>query len=542
MDDKLSQALDLAERGYHLFPLQPEAKKPAATGNWLNSATRNPEIIQRWFARVNSNFAIACEPSGIFAIDLDPAAPGTEGPTHGIEVLRELADGRDLPRTLTVATPSGGTHLYYRQLADGSPLRNSVRRLGPLIDTRGVGGYLVAPGSQINGSAYRITDDVPLAELPVWITTLLRPPELGSEQLRAAKQVSAAIGSPYARAVLGRETARVAAAKPGQRNQRLNQAAFSVGRLVADGLLDRVQVEDQLGRAARAAGLSRAETEATLASGITAGLERHRSRSAKPHNVPQPPAKIDRFEWAVPAGPQPTSAAEEYPAPRSDRVTLPPKSLAALYAAFDALDQELRAPSSTPSPQLQARPEQKQDANRQISAEDAAGPLDQTATTVRNIEPHAAALARTPEWHKIRTMGRAASDLARQIRQAARDHADDLRTDIYIHGAIRTIAARACHQIGELASAAADRLACRGLTDSPTYGDLRAVHRVAQQAEVKLTGRTPGQAEPEQHAAARKQLKQIRRGLKTKPRVHEPMQSSRTAMRTAASQPQQQRP
>ena len=237
--------------------------------------------------------------------------------------------------------------------------------------------------------------------------------------------------------------------------------------------------------------------------------------------------------------PQPTSPAEELPAPQPDRAAPPPKSLAALHAAFDALDQELGAPLSTPFPKQQARPEQKQDASRQISAEDAADLLDQTATAIRNIEPRAAALARTPEWHKIRAICRGASDLARQIRQAARDYADDLRTDFYIHGAIRTIAARACRQIGELASAAADRLAHRGLTNSPTYGDLRSVHCVAQRAEANLTGRTPDQAEPEQHAAARKQLKQLRRDLKTKPRVHELMQSPKIAMRTVASRPQQ---
>ena len=544
MNDKLTQALDLAERGYHLFPLVPGGKSPAVTGNWLNAATRDPRVLRRWFERANSNIAVACEPSGIFAIDLDAAAPGADGPAHGIEVLRDLADGRDLTRTLTVATPSGGTHLYYRQPADGSPLRNSVRRLGPLIDTRGVGGYLVAPGSQINGAAYRITDDVPVAHLPDWITSLLRPPEPGNGQLRVAKQVPATISSPYARAVLGRETARVAAAKPGQRNHRLNQAAFSLGRLVADGLLDRAQVENQLGRAAHAVGLSHAETDATLASGITAGLERRRDHVTTVPSFAGSPVKADRFEWATPGGPQPALAAAELPASQPDRAVPPPKSLAALHAAFDALEQELGAPSPTSAPQQPTRPEQEPDSLHGLSVEESADLLDQAATAIQNVEPRAAALARTPEWHKIRAIGHAAADLARQVRQAVRDYADDLRTDTYIHGAIRTIAARACHQIGELASAAADRLAHRRLTDSPTYGDLRAVHRVAQRAEAKLTGRTPGQAEPEQHAAARKQLKQLRRDLRTKPRGHEPMpmQAPKTAMRAATSQPLRQRP
>jgi Bifunctional DNA primase/polymerase, N-terminal len=533
MNDTLTYALDLAQRGYHLFPLINDGKTPALTGNWQKAATRDPRVLQRWFARTNCNIAIACEPSGIFAIDLDTAKPGVGGPAHGIETLRELADGRDLPRTLTVATPSGGTHLYFRQPVDGSPLRNTARRLGPLIDTRGVGGYLVAPGSQVNGVAYRITDDVPLAEIPDWVTTLLRPPEaVAGQQSHVVRPIPAGIGSPYALAALGRETARVAAAKLGQRNDTLNRAAYSLGRLISDGVLDRAQVENQLGRAAQASGLSRAETETTLDSGITAGLRRNRSDATGAPSTPDPSVKADRFAWATPVETRLNPAAAELPTSQPDRTALPSKTLAALHAAFDALEQELGEPS--PAHGHAARPDSKQDSDHPLSPEDAADLLDQAVATVQSIEPRAAALARTPEWHKIRAIGRASADLTRQVRQAIRDHADDLRIDIYVHGAIRTIAGRACRQIGELASVAADRLADRGLTDSPTYADLRAVHRAAHRAEAKLTGRAPGQPEPEQHTAARKQLKQLRCDLRTKPRGCEPVQAPKTAMRAAA--------
>lgn len=539
MNDTLTQALELADRGYHIFPLVPGGKTPALTGNWQNAATREPRTLQRWFARSNCNIAVACEPSGIFAIDLDTAKPGADGPIHGIETLRTLAEGRDLPRTLTVATPSGGTHLYYRQPTNGSLLRNSARRLGPLIDTRGIGGYLVAPGSRIDGVSYRITDDVPLAEIPAWITMLLRPPEPNFEAPRAVHQVPAGIGSPYARAALGREAARVATAKPGQRNHTLNQAAFSLGRLIADGLLDRAQVEGQLALAARAAGLERAETEATLSSGITAGLDRHRARraSANASSLPQTESTA-----AVPsAEARPITAAEEPSASRPGPATPAPKTLAALHAAFDALERELSEPPVTLSAQRGAKAETPQ-VTDELSVGAAADLLDQAISPVRNAESRAQALTRTPEWHKIREIGRAASDLARQIRQAARDHADDLRTDIYIHGAIRTITVRTCRQLGELASTAADRMAHRGLTGSPTYGDLQAIHRAAQRVETRLTGVTPGQPEPERRAAARRQLKQLRRDLRTTPPVRGPVPPSKPAMRAAACPQPRQRP
>jgi len=532
MNDTLTQALELAERGYHLFPLVPGGKTPALTGNWQNAATRDPRTLQRWFARSNCNIAIACEPSGIFAIDLDTAKPGTDGPTHGIETLRELADGRDLPRTLTVATPSGGTHLYYRQPVDGLSLRNSARRLGPLIDTRGIGGYLVAPGSRIDGVPYRVTDDVPLAEIPTWITALLRPPEPGRETPRAVQQVPAEIGSPYARAALGRETARVATAKPGQRNHTLNQAAYNLGRLIADGLLDRTQVESQLTHAAQAAGLGRAETEATLNSGITAGLEHHRARAADVTSALSSPSQVGGATAVPSVEPRSAAAADAGSVPQPSPVTLPPKTLAALHTALDTLDREIgetAAVSITPR-----QPEPKPQRNLyEPSPENAADFLDQAVSTVRNVEPRAQALARTPEWHKIRAISHAAADLTRQIRQAARDHAEDLRTDIYIHGAIRTITARACRQIAELSSVAADRLAHRGLTESPTYADLRTISRAAQRAETKLTGRLAEQSASDPQIAARRQLKALRRDLRTASRTPQNTTPPRPTTRTA---------
>ncbi len=544
MNDTLNHALELADRGYHLFPLISGGKTPALTGNWQDAATRDSHVLERWFARTNCNIAVACEPSGIFAIDLDTAKAGADGPAHGIESLRELAAGRDLPRTLTVATPSGGTHLYFRQPADGTLLRNTARRLGPLIDTRGIGGYLVAPGSRIDGRAYRITDDVPLAELPTWITALLRPPEQALADPEIARQVPTGLGSPYARAALGRETARVAAAKPGQRNHTLNQAAFSLGRLIADGLLDRAQVENQLTLAANAAGLDSAETQATLNSGITAGLQRHHVRIAATaaRSIPTPTLGTTAARPVHVAEPEPAESARESralaPQPTSPRSA----TINALHAAFDALERELAEPSAVSMGGREVSPLLKQNVAPEALAENAADLLNEVAGTVRNVERRAAALARTPEWQKIRAIANAASDLVRQVRQAAQHHADDFRTDVFIHGAMRTVAARTCRQLAELASAAADRLAHHGLTDTPTFGDLQAIRRTAQRVETRLTGHVPGQPESEQRAAARNQLNQLRRDLRTRPHIQDPARAQKAAMRAAVCPSVQHRP
>jgi hypothetical protein len=75
----------------------------------------------------------------------------------------------------------------------------------------------------------------------------------------------------YAEAALAAEADRVARAPVGARNDTLNRAAFALGRLVGAGLLDEASVRRELARAARHAGLGRAETVRTIRSGLTAG-------------------------------------------------------------------------------------------------------------------------------------------------------------------------------------------------------------------------------------------------------------------------------
>ena len=64
----------------------------------------------------------------------------------------ELELGR-LPDTFTVATPSGGEHRYF-SVPKGTGLKNSASELGPGVDVRANGGYVVAPGSELVGKGW----------------------------------------------------------------------------------------------------------------------------------------------------------------------------------------------------------------------------------------------------------------------------------------------------------------------------------------------------------------------------------------------------
>src|ERR1700733_11177015 len=175
----LWSALAAADLGWYVFPCAPGAKRPALRENWQDLATTDADRIRSWWAHQPYNIGIACGQSGLVVIDLDVAhegQAGLDGPVSGADALERLcrAHGQRYPGgTYTVDTPSGGTHLYFT--APKAPVRNSAGRLGPLIDIRADGGYVVGDGSLIDGRRYAARGDfLPLAlPLPAWLARLL---------------------------------------------------------------------------------------------------------------------------------------------------------------------------------------------------------------------------------------------------------------------------------------------------------------------------------------------------------------------------------
>ena len=84
----------------------------------------------------------------------------------------------------------------------------------------------------------------------------------------------------YAAAAMRQELAAVAGAPVGDRNNRLNAGAFSLGQLVGAGALSRPEVEAALMGAGLAAGLGPAECEATITSGLDSGVQQPRDLSS----------------------------------------------------------------------------------------------------------------------------------------------------------------------------------------------------------------------------------------------------------------------
>lgn len=158
-------ALYLYDQGLKVFPCVPNGKEPAFNGwqEWAAKATRK-RIEEFGKANAMHNWGVEC--SGFLVIDLDK-----KNGKNGEASLKNILDkgGHQLPKTLRVRTTSGGRHLYY-QAENG---KNTVGALGEGIDTRGVGGYVVAPGSRIDDKAYELECQDPIAECPAWVPAAL---------------------------------------------------------------------------------------------------------------------------------------------------------------------------------------------------------------------------------------------------------------------------------------------------------------------------------------------------------------------------------
>jgi Bifunctional DNA primase/polymerase, N-terminal len=142
------QALAYARYGWPVFPCVPEEKNPA-TRHGFQDATTDEQQIADWFGRgYRWNLAIATGAPGPDVLDVDQH--GTSG--NGFAAFARLRRAGFLDGSAAyVRTPSGGLHAYFA----GSRQHNG-HLPGHHLDFRSVGGYIVAPPSQVDGKPYQL--------------------------------------------------------------------------------------------------------------------------------------------------------------------------------------------------------------------------------------------------------------------------------------------------------------------------------------------------------------------------------------------------
>ena len=160
-ETRLEAALGYAKRGWPVFPVwnptedggcgcrkgldcPRPAKHPMGdlVSSGLKSATTDPEIVRGWWTkRPGANIGLPTgRRSGVLVVDVDINECGFETLTALIHRYKEW------PSTPSVRTGGGGMHFFFAYPSDVE-IRNSARKLGPGVDVRGEGGYVLLPPS-----------------------------------------------------------------------------------------------------------------------------------------------------------------------------------------------------------------------------------------------------------------------------------------------------------------------------------------------------------------------------------------------------------
>jgi hypothetical protein len=246
---------------------------------------------------------------GLLVVDLDMPYPDAQplegrwsGCWSGTDVLELHAQeaGEPYPETYTVMTPSigkvaRGRQMYFLQPEDcdlvgcatgagaaaHAPYLLTAPHLGPMVDVRGAGGYVIAVGCHVGDRMYERVSPPGLAPQPIpgWLLQLLRVGEVAQAPtpIRRPVRRTVACGTSradrYAAAALVGELGKTAEAPEGERNRQLFASARRLAELAptAPAVLGETETQDALLGAARSAGISEREALHTIRSGWSTG-------------------------------------------------------------------------------------------------------------------------------------------------------------------------------------------------------------------------------------------------------------------------------
>ena len=249
----LESAIELAKQKVRFFPISPNSKiPPKDMTDFSRRATSDPKELEQLFSDSNLNSGIACGKvdEDLYLVGLDIDYKPSEG-KNGYPILEAFAElGLEFPDTWSQKTPSGGEHrLFWSKV----PIRQGINVIGPDlmgkknpaargIDLRGDGGYLVGPGSAINGELYRELRKLPIAMWPEWATERYAKPSATVIELRPDSK-----GTPVQDQVLAlkRSIAHLQSLEFVTQGSR-NQACYQAICVMKDFGLDKTQMPDVL--------------------------------------------------------------------------------------------------------------------------------------------------------------------------------------------------------------------------------------------------------------------------------------------------------
>lgn len=175
----LAVALDLAKRGYAVFPCRGKddaagkSRAPLIAKGFKGASTDEMKIRQWWNTWPDAIPALPTgKNSGFAVLDLDRHKVDEDG----IEAIQARGFDPDQLSSLIVDTPRAGLHIY---LAPSNCAETSVGRVAKGVDIRNEGAYVIAPGARLpDGSEWRARAPMPSKidlALPSWPQALYTP-------------------------------------------------------------------------------------------------------------------------------------------------------------------------------------------------------------------------------------------------------------------------------------------------------------------------------------------------------------------------------
>ncbi len=212
-----------------VFPCQwwDVRRKRPLTPHGFHNASRDPAVIRAWWQTWPD--ALIGLPtgrvSGLVVLDIDVK----HSEANGFDTLDDLGYSI-LPDTPMTHTGSGGLHVYFT--APERELKCSAGVIGPGLDVRADGGYVILP-SPGSGYAWDVQWNFKTVA-PVAAPDWLWPPKPSRSAMQLPPKPAAGL-SPYAEAAIESACNAIVRAAPGEQEKTLNAEAFNIGTLVAAG-------------------------------------------------------------------------------------------------------------------------------------------------------------------------------------------------------------------------------------------------------------------------------------------------------------------
>jgi Bifunctional DNA primase/polymerase, N-terminal len=254
----LNAALRYAGRGWPVFPCDAR-KHPLTPHGFKDASTDERRLVEWWMRWPHALIGIPTgTPIGAVVLDID-----VKNGNNGFRTLDQL-DGPIRPVTPTAITASGGGHLYFARPTE-FVLRNTTgergRGIGPGLDWRGDGGYVIvpAPGTGYRWSRWHFGNCAPM---PVPEHLLPKPATEASGRASPDQGAQPVIHQASLAGILRH----LRSAREGNRNSALHWAGCRFAEAIQKKLLFEEDARALLLEAALDAGLPEREAAATISS------------------------------------------------------------------------------------------------------------------------------------------------------------------------------------------------------------------------------------------------------------------------------------